>query len=286
LDFGAFGEEDCEVEGEVPKRLKPVVATVRELALKSGNLCCYPGCDRRIMDADGLLLGEICHIEAALPDGSRFNSASNNEARREPSNLFLMCFEHHAVVDARVDEWDVDRLRALKAEHESRFTAAIGQLRDRVEDVTEGATVRPPANARAIWPMLTDEERDGTVEMATAFLEHLARVPVDARELLAIMLKRGNAEWMDSGDAVSLPLRELEAVTTLSRHEVIELMEILERHELGGIDYEDGPPRAYTGDSTRLAGWPFFSDVREFAGADMHVIDRVVVDLDLTVFDA
>jgi hypothetical protein len=40
-------------------------------------------------------VGEVCHIEAALPGGERFNKAMTNEERRHRSNLLLMCHDHH-----------------------------------------------------------------------------------------------------------------------------------------------------------------------------------------------
>ena len=51
------------------KRLQPTVAVLRELYLKSGNQCAYPGCLRPIVNSSGNYVGQICHIEAAEPGG-------------------------------------------------------------------------------------------------------------------------------------------------------------------------------------------------------------------------
>jgi hypothetical protein len=51
---------------EIPKRLAPSGDTLRELFLKSGNLCAMPGCERLMMNSAGLFVGIVCHIEAAL----------------------------------------------------------------------------------------------------------------------------------------------------------------------------------------------------------------------------
>jgi hypothetical protein len=47
------------------KSVSPRNDTLRELFLKSGNLCVFPGCTEFMMDANGISVGEICNIEAA-----------------------------------------------------------------------------------------------------------------------------------------------------------------------------------------------------------------------------
>lgn len=84
---------------EKPKRLTPLPDTLRELFLKSGNLCAFPNCKALMMDADGVFIGQVCHIEAAEEGGKRFNSSISNEERRTASNLMLMCYEHHQVTN-------------------------------------------------------------------------------------------------------------------------------------------------------------------------------------------
>jgi hypothetical protein len=54
-------------------RLAPLSVTLRELFLKSGNLCAYPGCGKLMMNADGVFIGMVCHIEGAEEGGERFN---------------------------------------------------------------------------------------------------------------------------------------------------------------------------------------------------------------------
>src|SRR5690606_5537463 len=49
---------------EKPKRLTPTNKTLREIFLKSGNLCAFPSCTNIMMDADGTFIGNLCHIEA------------------------------------------------------------------------------------------------------------------------------------------------------------------------------------------------------------------------------
>jgi hypothetical protein len=84
---------------EEPKRLQPTKETLRELYLKSGNFCAFPGCTRLMMNQDGVFIGNVCHIEAAEEGGQRFNAAMTNEERRAPANLMLMCYDHHTITN-------------------------------------------------------------------------------------------------------------------------------------------------------------------------------------------
>jgi hypothetical protein len=106
---------------ETPKRLAPKRDTLRELFLKTGNLCSFPGCDAVLMDEDGTFAAQICHVEAAEPQGERFNPSATNEERRAFSNLILFCYRHHQITND-VSQYDVATLKAMKAAHERRFS--------------------------------------------------------------------------------------------------------------------------------------------------------------------
>ncbi|MCP3018634.1 hypothetical protein [Cupriavidus basilensis] len=95
------------------KRLTPKPDTLRELYLLSGNNCAIPDCDNVIIDHGGVVVGHVCHIEAAMLDGARFNPAQSNENRRSLDNLVLMCAGHHAQIDSKKHEatWTVSKLK-------------------------------------------------------------------------------------------------------------------------------------------------------------------------------
>lgn len=46
------------------KRLAPKQEVLRELYIKSGNECAFPGCHNVLVDENGKFVGEVCHIEA------------------------------------------------------------------------------------------------------------------------------------------------------------------------------------------------------------------------------
>jgi len=102
---------------EKPKRLEPQKDTLRELFLKSGNQCAFPGCEAVMMDDKGRFVGQLCHIEAALPGGERFNPDQINEERRQFDNLMLMCYKHHIITND-VEEFSVAKLQKIKEKHE------------------------------------------------------------------------------------------------------------------------------------------------------------------------
>lgn len=50
---------------EEVKRLTPKPEVLRELFLKCGNVCAFPGCLHPIVDSNGIYVAQLCHIEAA-----------------------------------------------------------------------------------------------------------------------------------------------------------------------------------------------------------------------------
>lgn len=114
---------------ETPRRLQPTFEVRRELYLRSGNKCAFPDCPTVLMTREGTMIGRICHIEAALPDGKRFNDAMSNEERRSFDNLLLLCGDHHTIIDSDEDRYSVTHLRQMKQRHEERQSERPGTLR-------------------------------------------------------------------------------------------------------------------------------------------------------------
>ena len=101
-------------------RLAPKSETVRALFARSGNQCAFPGCTQPIVNKKNKFIGQICHIESAMPGGERFNSLQTDEDRRDYKNLILFCYPHHIETDD-VYEYTVETLINIKYEHESLF---------------------------------------------------------------------------------------------------------------------------------------------------------------------
>ncbi len=54
---------------------EPAEQTVKRLFALSGNICAYPGCEVPIVERNGVVTGEICHIKARKPGGPRLRSS-------------------------------------------------------------------------------------------------------------------------------------------------------------------------------------------------------------------
>lgn len=273
---------------ETPRRLAPTQDVTRSLYLASGNRCSYPGCDQPLMTARGILVGEIAHIEAALPDGPRFNAVSNNEQRRAYGNLVLVCATHHEVIDRDVETWTVEKLHALKRDHERIYTGVLDQLRRQVGDITEGTAWTPPRNpGQFIGGDLSDEEVAECVKDLQAFAERLARLPVGARSILAIIVNRGDETTGSWSHEISIPAALLHNVADCSRSELQAHYEVLEHAKLVSLSEDSDGRWTYSAyNSTPGIGWPVMVDLKRWAAGDPAVVRRVIVDLDFTALDA
>lgn len=98
---------------------RPTVPTLKRLFGKSGNRCAFPGCSNSLVDDDGTVIGEVCHIRGRRPDAQRYDPDQSPEERHGFDNLILLCGTHHTVIDADARAYSVERLTAMKHDHES-----------------------------------------------------------------------------------------------------------------------------------------------------------------------
>lgn len=101
-------------------RLSPTQKTVKHLFALSGNQCAFPTCMNKLVDGRGILIGQICHIEAAEEDGQRFNPKQTDEERRSFENLILLCANHHIETND-IETYKVAVMQKMKADHENNF---------------------------------------------------------------------------------------------------------------------------------------------------------------------
>lgn len=109
------------------------------LALLSGNRCAMPSCQKSLLEdradsRDSVLVGEAAHIagehggERGGRPSARFNEAMTKQERNSLSNLLFVCRNCHAMIDAHPhgeQDYPVDRLLAIKDDHESKVAAAM-----------------------------------------------------------------------------------------------------------------------------------------------------------------
>lgn len=101
--------------------------------------CAMPECRRQLVEDisetdDPTLVGENCHIVAEKDGGPRSDPETSVDDRNRYGNLILLCNVHHKIIDDNEAVWTVDRLKALKAEHETWVQQSLGLDQAKMRD--------------------------------------------------------------------------------------------------------------------------------------------------------
>ncbi len=94
--------------------------TLKRLFALSANNCAFPDCTQNIVNENGMVIGDICHIEAAEKGGERFNAMQTDEQRSSFENLILLCANHHRITN-NIEIYSVQILKKIKREHENKY---------------------------------------------------------------------------------------------------------------------------------------------------------------------
>lgn len=116
-------------------RLAPLKEVLRALFARSGNQCAFPGCTQLLVNDKNQFIAQVCHIEAALPNGERYNPEQTDEERRSYDNLLILCYPHHVETDD-VQAFSVEALKEMKYEHEAKFKKDFDIAEDTLEQLT------------------------------------------------------------------------------------------------------------------------------------------------------
>lgn len=168
---------------EKPQRLPPRLAVRQRLFALSQNRCAFPGCTSNLVDETGVFFGQLCHIEAAMPGGERFNPQQSNEQRRSFDNLILLCYPHHRITND-VLKFPTEALQAMKRNHEQAAWGAPlpGRLAERFLDQSLQSEISMPRNLGQIE--VEGLEQD-FFEHAPVLLTKIAQQPQLTRSLYA-----------------------------------------------------------------------------------------------------
>lgn len=103
---------------------------VKILCMRSGNVCAFPGCGKRLVEPgterDGAaVLGVMAHVVGEKRRGPRGGDDLPEADRNRHSNLILLCGDHHTLIDSQPNAYSIPVLRQMKADHESRVTRAL-----------------------------------------------------------------------------------------------------------------------------------------------------------------
>jgi hypothetical protein len=110
------------------------------LWVAAGGRCEYPGCNKALY-RDDLTLADmnrsnVAHIIADKPGGPRGDEILSPQLAGEFSNLMLMCYDHHHLIDHEgLDEHPVEVLCTMKAEHERRIETVTGIDHERKTEI-------------------------------------------------------------------------------------------------------------------------------------------------------
>lgn len=102
--------------------------TKQALAFRSGNQCAFKDCRVKLLDEDGDLIGECCHIRGAKPGAARYDGGMTDEDRHGLGNLVYLCRNHHVKIDKNPDSFTVEQLLELKRSHEEHVARIIGDV--------------------------------------------------------------------------------------------------------------------------------------------------------------
>lgn len=100
--------------------MPPTIKTVKRLFAFSANQCAIPACDRSIVQPDGAVTGEICHIASRQKNGPRYDPLLTENECDSFENLILLCETHHKIIDTNVRKYTVELLRQIKLTHEKQ----------------------------------------------------------------------------------------------------------------------------------------------------------------------
>lgn len=269
-----------------PRRLTPKPDVLRELFLLSGNNCAMPQCKQVIIDSTGVMVGRVCHIEAAMPDGPRFNATMTNDQRRAISNLVLLCGGHHSQIDSKKAEakWPIAAVRKIKADHEAKFRGLDATLQRSFEssfvDNTDALDPTPPNTFSALEKYVPDckveaEDHAERLKEVTNYLKKMSRVPDTERDFMLAVIKRAE-KLGDMGECISVDVYDLNSALGLSHGKIRTLGEALDRYSVGRIDHDGDRTHAIIYNPSDFVGW---GDIVTFCNKSGRTIDQFVLHL-------
>lgn len=289
-------EDTAIVEADEPKRLAPSLETIRQLFAFSGNLCFFPDCTHLLLNEHGTFIAEIAHIEGVKPKGERFNPNMTNEQRRHPSNLVPLCLAHHKETDNEA-VWTVEKMRKMKADHESRFRTPEKAILAGLKDWTKSDELILPKNLNAMFkgidsPLITqegmEEDRERYLKDLHAYLLKYKNVPHETKAFLGSVVER--METLEQNGltryeihSVHIPAEDFRQAHNIGRAKFARDCEALERYSLGGVsDGFDEPTLSirYVGSN------PFWNEVLMFCRNTNQSFRTYYLDLDFNGLEA
>jgi len=277
-------------------RKVPSAKTLRHLYVLSGNQCANPGCTTVLINANGTLVADVCHIKAEKPGGPRFDKRLSAEARRAPENLILLCSTCHKLVDRETRKYTVAVLTKWKRDREDRFAAVGDTLRQRyageIVDEAEAGDLTLPRTLKRYKRFLKKSRfssriDERTVENIESYVDRLRHVARADRELMRAIVEKGIAlgGHRETGSGIDVHPDDLKTINVdnrrLSDYRIDKLGRTLDRNNLGGLDADEEPRLQISAPDEDL-GW---STLKAFLEADGKTLRDVICDLKFGLLD-
>ncbi|MGQ7230532.1 hypothetical protein [Bacillus cereus group sp. Bce029] len=268
---------------EKVKRLAIQKDTLRELYLKSGNRCAFPGCERTILNDKGNVVGHICHIEAASPGGERFNPNQTNEERRQASNLLLLCYEHHIETND-VEKFTVERMQAMKKAHEETYGDVANKLFSTIADQTlhqEYQYCNSLENFYKVmgWGNGDKEEMEGNTKVFNEYVDDLRELAPVIRSVFKVMLQR------QKPDSWFINIDEIPDVTGETLQDISRYLRTLEDKNFIA-EVEPNDRGMLVSDFVKWEGqWDIWRDIREYARLSGITLEEIIDNMNFSLLD-
>lgn len=289
---------NVQIKTTLVKRLTPKPDVLRELYLLSGNNCAITDCDNVIIDHTGVVVGHVCHIEAAMPDGARFNPNQSNEDRRALRNLILLCSNHHLLIDSKKNEgyYTVPKLSRIKLDHEKKFKSLGRSLKQALVksyiDSTDSLTPTLSSDFSELERLLPDTKlrsdlaKKRRIEISS-FITKLSKVPDSERRFMVSIIVRAMKLDRDDG-RICVHVDDVESAFEISQSKIKKLGSALKRYDVGGVYLastdgdEDEDYHVILDEPSSFLTW---ADIARFCGKSGHNLDKFLIDLNFNLLD-
>ncbi len=134
--------------------------TLKILYGLSGNQCAHPECTNNVIEpaterSDAAVIAPICHIYAFSANGPRGKAELTQDELNSPTNLILLCPNHHVIVDKQHETYPAKLLKRWKWEHEAKVME--NRLSKNLGNVPQDLFFRPKFPTEIIDEKIKDE---------------------------------------------------------------------------------------------------------------------------------
>jgi len=248
-----------------------------------------------LLNANGTLVGEICHIAAESAGGPRFDATLPPEQRRAFANLVLLCSTCHTLVDAEPAKYTVKKLRKWKREREALFEAAGDTLRKaylhEISNESDSFEASAPKHLNAYVKFMAKRDVTPMIDANTPseiadYIKTMAHLTISDRQLVAAIVEKALDLASDDWYGIKVHPEDLKTILVdqrkLSNGRIEKLGKTLDRHNLGSVDNDDNTPSLFIAAPHYGVSW---SGLKAYAEAKATDLTTIVQNLKFGILD-